>query len=76
MAIPIINFSAFRNGTEVERLELADRVTQEFKMHGAVRLVDHGITARSKLCASNLKFGSPFLLTYLSPKISNKSTNG
>lgn len=47
MSIPAIDFSAFRNGTEQERKELANRVTDEFKKHGATRLVNHGITGDS-----------------------------
>jgi len=44
MSIPIMDFSAFRNGTEQERRELANRVTEEFKKHGATRLINHGIS--------------------------------
>ncbi|KAL5434336.1 hypothetical protein PMIN06_011420 [Paraphaeosphaeria minitans] len=47
MFIPAIDFSAFRNGTEQERRVLADRITEEFKKHGATRLVSHGITGES-----------------------------
>jgi hypothetical protein len=49
MSIPAIDFSAFRNGTEQELRELAIRITGEFKKHGAIRLIDHGITGESAL---------------------------
>lgn len=47
MSVPVIDFSAFRNGTEKERKELASRLTNEFKKHGATRLVNHGIAGKS-----------------------------
>ncbi|KAL5380164.1 hypothetical protein DPSP01_007964 [Paraphaeosphaeria sporulosa] len=47
MSIPAIDFSAFRNGTEQERRVLANRITEEFKKHGATRLIAHGITRES-----------------------------
>ncbi|KAE8314440.1 putative gibberellin 20-oxidase [Aspergillus transmontanensis] len=43
MSVPIIDFYAFQNGTEQERRELAHRITEEFKKHGATRLINHGI---------------------------------
>ena len=46
-SIPAIDFSAFRNGSEQERRDVADRVTGEFKKHGATRLITHGISAES-----------------------------
>lgn len=47
MSVPIIDFSAFRNGNEVERRELAGRLVDEFKKHGATRLMNHGIKGDS-----------------------------
>ncbi|KAK4235639.1 putative gibberellin 20-oxidase [Achaetomium macrosporum] len=47
MSVPLIDFSAFRTGTEAQRTELANRVTEEFKKHGAVRLISHGITGET-----------------------------
>ncbi|KAE8154172.1 putative gibberellin 20-oxidase [Aspergillus avenaceus] len=44
MSVPVIDFSAFRSGSEQERKELACRVTEEFKKHGATRLINHGIS--------------------------------
>ncbi|KAI4860357.1 putative gibberellin 20-oxidase [Hypoxylon rubiginosum] len=43
MSVPVIDFSAFRNGTENERQELANRLVDEFKKHGATRLVNHRV---------------------------------
>jgi len=64
MSIPIIDFSAFQNGTEQERRELANRVTEEFKKHGATRLINHGITGESmSYCVAPRIFLSG--LTYL-----------
>lgn len=54
MSVPIIDFSAFRNGTEQERKDLANRVTEEFKKNGATRLMNHGITGEgmfNSVCA-------------------------
>lgn len=48
MSIPVINFSAFHNGTDQERRELSDRVTEQFKEHGATRLIAHGISGESE----------------------------
>ncbi|KAF1971717.1 Clavaminate synthase-like protein [Bimuria novae-zelandiae CBS 107.79] len=47
MSLPAIDFSAFRNGTEQKRRELANCVTEEFKKHGATRLTNHGLTAET-----------------------------
>ncbi|KAL2196701.1 putative gibberellin 20-oxidase [Corynascus similis CBS 632.67] len=47
MSIPVIDFSAFHNGTKEERTELAYRVTDEFKKHGATRLKNHGISGET-----------------------------
>jgi isopenicillin N synthase-like dioxygenase len=47
MSLPAIDFSAFRNGTELERKKLATRITEEFKKHGATRLTTHGISGGS-----------------------------
>lgn len=49
MSIPVIDFSALHNGTKEERTELAYRVTDEFKKHGATRLKNHGISGESKV---------------------------
>ncbi|KAI1343178.1 putative gibberellin 20-oxidase [Xylariaceae sp. FL0016] len=47
MSIPLIDFSAFRSDSEVERKDLVNRLLGEFKKHGAARLVNHGITGET-----------------------------
>ncbi|KAI0179592.1 putative gibberellin 20-oxidase [Hypoxylon sp. FL1284] len=44
MLVPIIDFSAFRNGTGKDRRELSGRLVDEFKKHGATRIVNHGVS--------------------------------
>ena len=47
-SVPVIDFTAFGNGTKQERAELANRITQELTKYGAMRLINHGVTVESK----------------------------
>ena len=74
MSIPTIDFSSFFSGNDQVRGKLADRLTEEFKLHGAARLVNTGITGES------MPFYFQWLLlssakTYLL-KLFIRSTNG
>ena len=50
-SVPVIDFTAFGNGTKQERAELANRITQELTKYGAMRLINHGVTVESKSCS-------------------------
>jgi hypothetical protein len=50
-SVPVIDFTAFGNGTKQERAELANRIIQELTKYGAMRLINHGVTAESKSCS-------------------------
>jgi hypothetical protein len=43
-ALPIFDFSKFREGTQEERIQTADQIVDAFKTYGFVYLVNHGIS--------------------------------
>lgn len=45
MSVPVVDFSPFYHGTALEQAQLATRITQELQKNGAVRLVNHKISA-------------------------------
>jgi len=47
-SVPVIDFTAFGNGTKQERAELANRITQELTKYGVMRLINHSVTVESK----------------------------
>ncbi|KAF3402956.1 hypothetical protein DPV78_003636 [Talaromyces pinophilus] len=44
MSVPILDFANFRNGAEQHRSDLAGRLTEELRIHGAVRVINHGVS--------------------------------
>ncbi|KZM25031.1 uncharacterized protein EKO05_0006127 [Ascochyta rabiei] len=46
-SLPLIDFSVFYNGTEVQRAKLAATIAEELKTHGAMRLINTSITAET-----------------------------
>ncbi|KAI1130593.1 putative gibberellin 20-oxidase [Nemania abortiva] len=45
MSVAIVDFANFRDGTQQQRSEIAKRLTENLHKNGAVRLINHGVTA-------------------------------
>ena len=45
MSVPVVDFTAFYHGTELEQAQLAKKITHELQKNGAVRLINHKIPA-------------------------------
>lgn len=57
-SLPVIDFSAFYNGTEAKRAKLASAIASELQKHGAMRLINTRIPAEK--IEEGFKWVSPF----------------
>jgi isopenicillin N synthase-like dioxygenase len=46
-SLPVIDFSTFYKGTNVDRAKLAATIAEELKKHGAMRLINTSISAET-----------------------------
>jgi isopenicillin N synthase-like dioxygenase len=43
MALPTLNFSLFTKGTDAQREQLGSAISESFRKHGFVKLINHGV---------------------------------
>jgi hypothetical protein len=61
-SLPVIDFSVFYSGTEVQRAKLAATIAEELKNHGAMRLINTSISAST--IEEGFKWVSPYFFQF------------